>query len=292
MNRARATNGDWPILVAGILPALLLGIAWMRHAAIPAAVYVQNVAAAIAGATAAAYASRRQVSPAAGLAVAGAEILLLLATLLSGGVHGVHRWLRFGSFSMHVASLSIPLLLVELDRVLRRGAWPFAFAGIAVVMATLIMQPDAGQATAFAGSAVGLLAMHRKRGRVAVAGMLALLALAGASLFRSDPLAPVPHVEEIAVRIAREGAAGQAAVAAALALLIVPFVVQPLTVSRSGGGAVAVYLALAIAASYWGTFPVPVLGYGISPILGYFAGWAWLRATRNGQPPSPGASSR
>jgi len=286
MTRARgrerllASWRDSLILAAGILPALLLGVAWMRHVGIPAAVYVQNVAAAIAGAAIAASVSRRQVSPAGGRAMAVVVMLLLSATLLTEGVQGVHRWIRFGSLSIHVASLSIPLLLAELDRVLRRGQLPFAFCVMAVATTILVIQPDAGQATAFAGSSVVLLGVHRKGDRPAMAGMLALLALAGGSLLRSDPLAPVPHVEEIAVRIAREGAAAQAAVAVALALLIVPFVVQPLTVSRSGGGAVAVYLALVTAASYWGTFPVPVLGYGMAPIVGYFAGWGWLRATR------------
>jgi hypothetical protein len=146
--------------------------------------------------------------------------------------------------------------------------------------AILAMQPDAGQATAFAGACALLLALHRKRNRVAVAAaMLALLTIAALSFFRSDPLAPVAHVEEIAMRIAERGAVWNAAVVLALTLLLVPFVPPAKSASASASFALASYVALAIAASYWGNFPVPVLGYGMSPIFGYLAGWIWLRAS-------------
>jgi hypothetical protein len=31
-----------------------------------------------------------------------------------------------------------------------------------------------------------------------------------------------------------------------------------------------VYVAMVTIAPAWGTFPVPIMGYGVSPILGYF----------------------
>ncbi|HEX6158684.1 MAG TPA: hypothetical protein VF111_00865 [Thermoanaerobaculia bacterium] len=274
---------DWLILAAGILPALLLGVAWMRQSGVPAGVYLQNVGAVVAGAAVALYGSRRSVSPAGGLAVIAVAVLVLLATLLAGGVEGVRRWIRIGSLNVHPASLAIPLLLVELDRILRSGRMAIAFCTMLIVAATLVLQPDAAQAIAFAGSSVVLLAVHRKRSRAAVAGMLALPALAALSFLQSDPLDPLPHVEEIAIRIAQQGAAWQMAVIVALTLLVVPFIGRPVTGSKAAALAVAVYLALATAASYWGNFPVPVLGYGMSPILGYLAGWTWLRATGNQQ---------
>jgi hypothetical protein len=276
----RRAGRDLLILALGALPALLLGVAWMRQAGVPAVVYLQNVAAAAGGAAIAVYGLRRRASPAIGLAITAVAVVLLLATLVAGGVQGVHRWIRIGALTIHVASLSIPLVLVELDRILRDARLAIAFGVMLTVAAILAIQPDAGQATAFAGSGALLLAVHRKRSRVAVAGMLALLTLAGLSFLRSDPLAPVPHVEEIAIRIARQGAAWAAAVVVALILPIVPFIVRTKRASTSAGLAVAAYLALVTAASCWGNFPVPILGYGMSPILGYFAGWTWLCATR------------
>jgi cell division protein FtsW (lipid II flippase) len=293
MNRARPKSDHRPypgrrdllILAACILPALVLGVAWMRQTGVPAGVYMQNVAAAVAGAAIAAYGSRRHVSAPRGLAIMAAAILLLLMTLPTGGLQGVHRWIRVGPLNFHVAFLSIPLVLAELDRILRGTRLAAALCAMIIVTATLALQPDASQATAFAGSSVVLLAAHRKRSPTAIAGMLVLLVLAGLSFLKPDPLAPLPHVEEIAIRIAERGLAWQAIVFAVLTLLIAPFAVQSVTASKSAGLAVAVYLALVTAASYWGNFPVPVLGYGLSPILGYLAGWTWLRATRTDQTP-------
>ena len=255
------------ILALGVLPALLLGVVWMRHSGVPASVYMQNVVAALVGATIAFFGSRVRVS-----VVTAVAIVLLVATLATAGVQGVHRWIRVGPLTFHVASLVIPVVLVELDRLLRHARLAIAFAIMAIVGAILAMQPDAGQATAFAGAGVVLLAMHLKRNAVAIVAILALVGLAAASFLRSDSLAPVPYVEEIATRIGQQGIVWQVVVVIALALLIVPFV------RASRGVAIAVYLTLTIAASYWGHFPVPVLGYGMSPILGYFAGWTWLRA--------------
>lgn len=247
----------------------------MQRTGVPPAVSMQNVAAAAVGAAIAVYGARRSVSSAGGLAVIGVALLLLVASLLTGGVEGVHRWLRIGPLGMHAAYLVIPLVLVELDRILGRGRLAVALCVMFVIAAILAMQPDASQATAFAASSIVLLAVHRRRSVPAVAGMLALAALAALSFLKEEPLAPVPHVEEIAIRIAQQGAAWQVLVIVVLALLLAPFLAS----STSAGVAVAIYVALVTAASWWGNFPVPVLGHGMSPILGYLAAWTWLRAT-------------
>lgn len=248
----------------------------MQQSGVPSPVYVQNLAAAIIGAVIAIIGSRRRASSTASLVAVAVAIVLLLATFASAGVQDVHRWIRLGPLTIHAASLVIPIILIEAGRLLRETRLVIACAILSIVAAILALQPDAGQATAFAGAALVLLATHRQRNVVAILTMLVLLSLAAASFLRSDPLAPVAYVEEIAMRIAQQGAVWQVLVILALALLVVPF----LTSRTPSGLAIAVYLALAIAASYWGHFPVPVLGYGMSPILGYFAGWTWLLARR------------
>ncbi|MBV9071190.1 MAG: FtsW/RodA/SpoVE family cell cycle protein [Acidobacteria bacterium] len=189
---------DLLILAAGVLPAHVLGLAWMREAGVPPTVYMQNVVALIAGAAIAVFGPRRHVPPIASFAVTALSVVLLLATLVTRGMQGVHRWIQLGPLTLHVASLSIPLVLIELDGLLRQARFAIAIGAILAIAVILAVQPDAGQASAFAGSAIVLLVCGRKRVSVTVAAALALIALATISLLRSDPLAPVPYVEEIA----------------------------------------------------------------------------------------------
>ena len=57
---------------------------------------------------------------------------------------------------------------------------------------------------------------------------------------------------------------------AALLLLPVPFFAAWLRHRRATALALGVYVAMTLLAPAWGTFPVPVMGYGAAPILGYF----------------------
>jgi len=270
---------DLLLLACGILPSLVMGVQWMLQSGIPAAVYVQNIVAAIVGAIIAVYGKSRRVSPARGLVVTMCALVLLLGTFVAGGVQGVHRWIRIGPLAIHVASLVIPLVLIELDRILRDARLAVAFGVMFTTATALAMQPDASQATAFAGAGVVLLTLHVRRKPVAVAGIIALAVVAGLAFWRIDPLAPVAHVEEIAALIGEQGAPWKVAVVVAQALLLLPFIVPTTNASKSPRLAIAVYLALIVLAPYWGHFPVPVLGYGVSAIIGYFIGWTWLRAT-------------
>ena len=105
-----------------------------------------------------------------------------------------------------------------------------------------------------------------------VFAVVSLPVIAGLSWLRRDPLAPAPHVEEI-VGLAGTFWPGGAVVAIAALLLL------PLTflVARRDAGwrtrlALGVYVSVTCLAPFVGSFPVPVIGYGISPIVGYLLG--------------------
>lgn len=257
------------------VPALLLGVLVMRASGVPAALWGQNAAAWAVGALLCFAVGRTRTSPSrewwadAVVVLAGAA---LVATLVAPGVQGVHRWVKLGPVRLHAAAILLPLLLAALPALARvRGWWastPVA-AGVALV---LFLQPDAAQSTAFAAGAVVLL-LPGAGGRLPrLAGLLPLPLLAGLAWLRRDPLAPVPHVEEIVGLAAGLGAGWGVAAAAALALLPAPF----LLAGRGGGSrlglALGAYLAVACLAPLAGSFPVPVMGYGASPILGYLVG--------------------
>jgi hypothetical protein len=75
-------------------------------------------------------------------------------------------------------------------------------------------------------------------------------------------------------------------VAAVVSLLVLPL---PFFHAARGAGkhaalALGTYVTITVLAAFLtGNFPVPVMGYGVSPILGYLAGLGMLmRAARSG----------
>jgi hypothetical protein len=69
----------------------------------------------------------------------------------------------------------------------------------------------------------------------------------------------------------------------ALVLLLMPFFVAWLRHRQSTALAIGVYTTLTLLAPAWGTFPVPVMGYGASPILGYRSGGGCRQAAASGR---------
>jgi cell division protein FtsW (lipid II flippase) len=256
-------------LVATPVPALAMGVVVMRSAGLSTILWSQNVAAAVLGAllcvAAAARPRRRGASTAAPwLVVVGTAALA--ATFVSPGIEGVHRWVGVGPLRLHVAATLLPAMLAVLyDAGCGRRT---AVYGPIMVSVALFAQPDAAQASAFA-VAWAIIAGARRRVRE-TSGALVVLALGAATLFRSDPLGPVPYVEGI-LRLAQTQSAGRAVTGGlSLLLLPLPFMLDPS--QRWLGAAVAAYVLCIVLAASVGNYPVPVMGYGAAPILGYYFG--------------------
>jgi cell division protein FtsW (lipid II flippase) len=212
---------------------------------------------------------------------ASAALLLLASTLLHPGIDGVHRWVSLGPLQLHAAFLALPALLIGLcatpGRQSSRAAWLFfCVAGLAAVI--LALQPDASQASAFA-VAVAVILLQRKPAHVSewvAGGFVAGCAVLAWS--RHDPLEAVTHVEGIVSLAAGLGAAWLIAALLALALLPVPFIAEAWRrrEPQPAGFALAAYFGVVCIAPFIGPYPVPVLGYGLSPIMGYFAALGWI----------------
>jgi cell division protein FtsW (lipid II flippase) len=226
----------------------------------------------------------------------GAALLLLTATVAHPGVEGVRRWVSLGPLQLNAAFVALPVLIIVLCAIARRvsdgsARWLFpTAAGIAAGL--LVLQPDASQASAFA-IAVTVLLLQRGRAHIsdwAAGGIVVAAALLAWS--RPDPLEAVPHVEGIVGLAASLGTGWLIASVLALALLPLPFISEALRrrERRPEGFSLAAYFGIVCVAPFIGTYPVPVLGYGLSPILGYFAalGWIILRdGAANAQAGSP-----
>ena len=279
-----------PYLLASV-PALALGVLVMRASDVPVAVWGQNVAAWAVGALLClgVWRARTSSSPALWAEIAALlTVGALAATLLAPGMDGVHRWVRLGPIGLHMAALLLPLVLLALERLARtRGWWIASLLAVGVALA-LLLQPDAAQATAFAIASSILLLPDAGRSAPRWIALLSLPFVAGLSWLRKDPLSPVPHVEGIV------GLAGNLwigwAVAAIISLLLLPapFFLAGKGAGRREGVALGAYVSITILAAFVGTFPVPVMGYGVSPIFGYLVGLGiFLRTASPGRTRNP-----
>lgn len=270
-----------PLLAFGCVSLALVGLGAVICAmgGIASALWVRNLAgwalgALIAGALAR-WAGARAIYAAAFLPMAG-----LAATLLSPGLQGVHRWLPAGPVRLNAALLLLPALVVATAVLVTRGWWGWLPAIFALVV--LALQPDASQATALA-LAVCVLAAARRSDPPPVRGAVAAAVLtAGWTWTQPDPLQPVPEVEQII-----QLAAGHSPyLAAAGVLLLGALAATPFLATRGHAGAAAPGLAVSALFAGWaiapalGAFPTPMIGVGLSPILGGWIGIGLLASLR------------
>jgi hypothetical protein len=194
---------------------------------------------------------------------------LMAATLLFEGADGVRRWLVLGSLRLHAGLLLVPLLLITHAR--RGDAW--SALAMALVALVVVLQPDRATALALTLGATAVAAMRRDRINSSAA-LAALLALA-VTLVRPDGLGPVPLVEGVfAQGWAMASWLGVPMLLAAIGAILVPL---------AGGARAPAALACTAAwsgfliASLLGSYPVPLIGFGLSAWIGWGLS---VRATR------------
>ncbi|MFP5247326.1 MAG: hypothetical protein ACLGH0_11585, partial [Thermoanaerobaculia bacterium] len=215
--------------------------------------------------------------------LAAASIITILLPFASEGILGVHRWISVAGLRLHASAIAAPLIILCVATVAthRIGS---ALAIGATAAGILALQPDAAQTTSLAAACALVLvgARTEQMGKVG-AGLALLFAISLGSFVRHDPLAPVAHVEGIFAVAASRGAVWAVMATISLLLLPVPFFAAWHHPRRPIALALGVYVSMTVLAPAWGTFPVPIMGYGASPILGYFLALAVAvgRPTRN-----------
>lgn len=194
--------------------------------------------------------------------------LCLFAPLLAGTPDSPQRWIFLGGIRLYVAPIVLPATLLLLEGALARAPALYASSVIAAALA-LVLQPDASQASAFA---LGLLAFLVPGSRIAFhAALLAVaLACAAAAWHLPDPLSPVRHVEGIFGLAAELSPITLAAAMASAGLLCGALAWRAWRSRSPGTWAVAIYYAALFVQAPLQVTPVPLLGFGAGPILGYF----------------------
>jgi len=205
-------------------------------------------------------------------AAPGAPLILAMvgiaASFLFPSLDGVHRWIGLGPVRLNAAELLAPMAAVALAR---GHTSTLTLASAAILAVLLTAQPDRSQAVALAGVMVTVALASSSAPWARRLFTAATPVVAAVAVFaRPDPLQPVPEVEGI-VRLA---AAVSPLLAIAAVAGVIAAVAAPLAAgrkARTAALALTVHLAITSLAAFVAPFPVPLIGMGLSPILG-----AWL----------------
>lgn len=199
------------------------------------------------------------------------SIGLLGLTFFEEGIGNVYRWISVSGLKFNVGGIVSPLLLVTLSKIRSMPVAGFIFG---VITLLFLLQPDASQVTAFSisGSIVLLSRFHSKLFWSFILG-LALMAI-GFCWINLDNLPPVDYVEGIV------GLSGELKewykILALILLVLIPLPFFYGSPPDYLSMALGVYFYMGLISSFFGNFPVGIMGYGFSPILGYFIALTWL----------------
>ncbi len=206
-------------------------------------------------------------------------LVVIALSLIGPGQEGVHRWLGAGPIQLNAAALVLPLAIAAF----MRERWWLALPSFALILGLLAWQPDISQLAGFALAAVILCTA-----RLGLPGAIGTLILAAAAitacvLFRPDPLEPVAHVEGIVFMAFTETPLIATGMVVSLALAALsPLLLWPIPAARPAALALTLYFGATSLAFLFGAYPVPLAGYGLSFVAGWWLGFAALVIPKTG----------
>ena len=192
--------------------------------------------------------------------------VLLALTFAGPAIDGVHRWIALGPAKLHVAMLVLPFLAISSVSHNNRGS-AAVFTTVALVVS---LQPDRASAVALLFMSLCWLMLTRERWSL-VKLAVSCFALLG-TILNVDTLPSVPFVENVI--------GDAAAIHVSVAVLLLIGMLVPIAALLYAGSCcepdrkMALFAWSACLTGYFlaslvGPYPVPQLGYGVSPILGF-----------------------
>ncbi len=203
------------------------------------------------------------------------SILALVFTLLSSGTEGVHRWVSVGPLQLYVSAIVVPIIIINLWSLIEEKKLILAIISIMCVSILLTLQPDASMMTAF--GVCSIIILWNKINKFS--RFLCIVFLGGLTLVTwifLDGLEPVSYVEGIFKMVMDMGILGFVIGAISIAVMIIPFLFFPPNKYKVVSICFGIYFIIILISNIFGNFPVPLMGYGISPIIGYFILIVWF----------------
>lgn len=202
--------------------------------------------------------------------------LLLVSCFFYPGIQHVYRWMSIGPIHLYISSIVLPLLIINIGQLGYTINWWYTFLMFAGVICILFFQPDAAQTTACSMAACIYLIPRVKHISQYITLSIPIV-LSVLSWYFIDGLHPVSYVEGILQMTKASGWVLYGLGILSLILLPLPFLILKKKTYRILALCLGGYFIGILLSSQLGHFPVPLLGYGISPILGYSIALFWLQ---------------
>lgn len=207
-------------------------------------------------------------------------VIFLFLTFINSGIESVHRWISIGPIKINVAVIVIPIIIINLWQLLQIKSWWLASISSIGITIILVLQPDASMVTAFAIPMIILLCSKNINIIFRSCVVVLLSGLIIFSWIHLDVLAPVSYVEEIVSLVASVGIIWFILGVISLLILPLPFIFFPPKEYKLLSLCIGIYFIVILISTLFGNFPVPLMGYGVSPIIGYFISITWLVKTK------------
>lgn len=198
-----------------------------------------------------------------GRLICGASLLFMASPFLSEGLEGVQRWLAIGAIQIQPAAIALPLIVWY---AVREDDQRLAVGALLAAGAVAAFQPDQQVTQGVMAVALGMVLLVRPTA-IWWAAFGVSVVLGAISAF-GHSLDPVPYVEQI-LPLAFDAHWMLGAIVA-LGLAGVPLIMLAASPERRPVNLMMAVLWIGLAAACLrGQFPTPVLGYGLSWILGF-----------------------
>lgn len=270
-----------PVIITA--PAIILGIVAMYFNSISSSIWIQNIIFYIVIAMISycvVCSKAKVVSSNLNSTYIVVSLVLLILTFISPSMEGVHRWVSLGIINLNISMIILPIMIVELWKLSQvKGLGVTLFLTI-VISSILFIQPDASQLTAFSIPMMIILCNRsdKKVFQLAISIILTLLIIL--SWIFLDGLATVDYVENIVQLVANMGSVWLVVGVISLVLLPMPFIFFPIKEVKLLSICIGLYFLIILISTVFGNFPVPLMGYGISPIIGYFFAITWYTKSK------------
>lgn len=200
---------------------------------------------------------------------------LLILTFAHKGLGDVHRWISMGTVRINVAMMILPLALIALWHTFQtKDSWLGYGVTLGIVL-VLFFQPDASQLSSFTIPMMIMLGKNTKRKIVRFSIYCICSSFVIYSWIFLDTLPPVHYVENILDMVAGMGVVWLILGVISIVILPIPFLWLPPQNAKSLSRYLGCYYIIVLFSTLLGNFPVPLMGYGISPVIGYYLSFIW-----------------